>query len=506
MSASREKKQRVANAANGPTEQQRRQAAEAQKARTKTILYTVIGVILAAAVIALLVWHSGIFEKGKVVATINGEEFTVAEMGYYYYPTANMYANYGIAMDAATLQQSALDSLHYAASLAAAAQADGFALSEEGAASVESTIEDQKTYAAQSSLSFSSYIRNAYGPYMTESLLRECLTRDVLAQEYYNDHADALTYEESEVQAYYDEHADDLDTFTYSAVRIDADVESAGEEPTEEETAAAMAEAKAVADQLVADLEAGGDFDALAAQAEAAGEEEDAETDDDTEETEPATYEATSLGSALSSSLNADCAEWLTDEARESGDLTTIEVEGSGYWVLRFQERFLNEESWGDVNVRHILIQAEVAEGASEPTDEAIQAAQEEAQSLLDQFNAGEQTAEAFAALAEEYSDDAGSNTNGGLYEHVTRTTSFFSDFLDWCFADGRQVGDTGLVENTQTGQWGWHIMYLDAQNELLWHYSATTALKNADLSEWTEEIETTYPVTSDEANLALLG
>ena len=55
MSASREKKQRVANAANGPTEQQRRQAAEAQKARTKTILYTVIGVILAAAVIALLV-------------------------------------------------------------------------------------------------------------------------------------------------------------------------------------------------------------------------------------------------------------------------------------------------------------------------------------------------------------------------------------------------------------------------------------------------------------------
>ena len=137
---------------------------------------------------------------------------------------------------------------------------------------------------------------------------------------------------------------------------------------------------------------------------------------------------------------------------------------------------------------------------------EAIQAAQEEAQSLLDQFNAGEQTAEAFAALAEEYSDDAGSNTNGGLYEHVTRTTGFFSDFLDWCFADGRQVGDTGLVENTQTGQWGWHVMYLDAQNELLWHYSATTALKNADLSAWTEEIETTYPVTSDEANLALLG
>ena len=178
----------------------------------------------------------------------------------------------------------------------------------------------------------------------------------------------------------------------------------------------------------------------------------------------------------------------------------------SGYWVLRFQDRYLDEESWGDVNVRHILIQAEVAEGADAPTDEALQAAQDQAQAILDQFNAGEQTAEAFAALAEEYSDDLGSNTNGGLYEHVTPSTSFFTDFLDWCFAGGRQVGDTGLVENTQSGQQGWHIMYLGAQNELLWHYTVTNTLRGEDMSAWTEEIETAYPIASDEKTLALLG
>ena len=71
---------------------------------------------------------------------------------------------------------------------------------------MDETIASLRTYAAQSGLSFTAYIRTAYGPYMTESLLRECLTRDTLVQEYYNDHSDSLTYEESEIQAYYEEH------------------------------------------------------------------------------------------------------------------------------------------------------------------------------------------------------------------------------------------------------------------------------------------------------------
>ena len=38
----------MASAANGPTEKQRREAAEAGKARTRTILYTVTGVVIVA--------------------------------------------------------------------------------------------------------------------------------------------------------------------------------------------------------------------------------------------------------------------------------------------------------------------------------------------------------------------------------------------------------------------------------------------------------------------------
>ena len=253
---------------------------------------------------------------------------------------------------------------------------------------------------------------------MTEGILRDCLTMDTLAQEYYNDHRDALTYEESEVQAYYEEHAGELDTFTYSAVFIDGSAESTTDDHRQHCRAHRGGDHRrhggtpqAIADQMIQDLENGGDFDTLAAEAagstettdDAAG---DAATTGETEETEPVSYETTELGSSLANSLNADSAEWLTDAARESGDLTTIEVADSGYWVLRFQDRYLDEESWGDVNVRHILIQAEVAEGADAPTDEALPGRPGPGPGHPGPVQRREQTAEAFAALAEEYSDD----------------------------------------------------------------------------------------------------
>ena len=116
MSASREKKQRQVSASSGLTEKQRRQQAEAQKARSKKILYTVIGVVLAVLVILLLVWNSGLFDRNKVAATIDGQDYSITEVGYYYYPMANLYqqyAQYGLTADEETLRQDAVDSLHH---------------------------------------------------------------------------------------------------------------------------------------------------------------------------------------------------------------------------------------------------------------------------------------------------------------------------------------------------------------------------------------------------------
>ena len=67
------------------------------------------------------------------------------------------------------------------------------------------------------------------------------------------------------------------------------------------------------------------------------------------------------------------------------------------------------------VNVRHILVYPEGADGTNlatqEFSDEAWAASEKKAQEILDQFLAGDKTEESFAALANEYSEDPGSNT-----------------------------------------------------------------------------------------------
>ena len=67
-------------------------------------------------------------------------------------------------------------------------------------------------------------------------------------------------------------------------------------------------------------------------------------------------------------------------------------------------------------NVRHILFSTfKDANNTIPMSDEEVKAVQQEAQSVLDRINAGED----FGKLADEYTDDPGSRGKGGLYENV---------------------------------------------------------------------------------------
>ena len=98
------------------------------------------------------------------------------------------------------------------------------------------------------------------------------------------------------------------------------------------------------------------------------------------------------------------------------------------------------------VNVRHILIEPEAAEDGT-ISDEAWAAAEQTANDIL----------------------DPGSNTNGGLYEDVY-PGQMVETFNDWCFADGRQPGDYGIVKT----DYGYHIMFfVGAGDEIYWFQTA---------------------------------
>ena len=118
----------------------------------------------------------------------------------------------------------------------------------------------------------------------------------------------------------------------------------------------------------------------------------------------------------------------------------------------------VTKESGNVVDVRHVLITPEGGKTEGNTTvysDEEWEACRQKAEELLNNWLAGDKTEESFAALANKESTDPGSNTNGGLYEKVTKDY-MVPEFDAWIFDESREYGDYGLVKTS----YGYHIMY----------------------------------------------
>ena len=230
-------------------------------------------------------------------------------------------------------------------------------------------------------------------------------------------------------------------------------------EPTEEESATALEEARATADKILADYLAGGDLETLA-------------------EANGGTYSAVDNAPYSGTVLT----QWLFDDARKGGDTAVLE-NGSTFYVVKFHDRVLND--YETIDVRHVLIQPEVAtltsadEGYEAEVTALDAAAKARAEELYAQWKAGEATEESFSALAMAESTDS-SKYVGGLYSQVPQN-QMVASFNDWCFDESRESGDTGIVES----DYGYHIMYFVGKNLPYWKTLVVNDLKSADYLDW---------------------
>jgi len=178
--------------------------------------------------------------------------------------------------------------------------------------------------------------------------------------------------------------------------------------------------------------------------------------------------------------------DWLFSSDRKAGDIyqysTTVV-----YVISPVELADVNT-----VNVRHILIspvESDSSTQAKDATDEEWAAAYDKAKSILDEYNAGDKTAESFGALAAENSSDTGSASKNGLYENVY-PGQMVTSFDAWCFDSSRSAGDTAIVKT----QYGYHIMYFDgATDTTVWKYTAQQALASEDSKSATEKLEESY-------------
>ena len=139
----------------------------------------------------------------------------------------------------------------------------------------------------------------------------------------------------------------------------------------------------------------------------------------------------------------------------------------------------------------------------AEYSDAQWEACLQEAQKMLDDFLAGEATEEAFAKLAMENSKDPGSAENGGLYSQLTKDTGFITGFKDWYLDENRQVGDTGLVKNTESSVQGYHIMYFSGKTPI-WEVEAENAIMTEKTTGMINEARAKWPVSVDYKKIVL--
>lgn len=538
MSASDKKQLKKAAMAEGMTQKQHKAQKEAQAAKRKQVTYTAVGVVCAVLAIGLLFWSNwdnltGHFNNSKVAATVDGVDYTVADLKYYYtsarqatYQTwySLLYGyGYNTGFDytvddgaqwqdeannktyADYFRETALQYLKEDAALCAAAKAEGYTLSEEGQKTLEDEFAEIDTLCAQEGISRKTFFARRYGNGVTEEVYRRNRTNSLLASEYSNHHNEGIEVSEADIEDYYKKNTADLDSYDYRYFFIDGTaatpVDENGEPlknedgttvtATEEEKAAALAAAKEKADAALAEIQAAEDKEAAFQKAALKY----------VSESVRGAYEANEnyslqrgvMGSTLSSSSSV-YASWLKEDGRKSGDLTSVES-SSGYFVVLFLNRYQDNDP--TVNVRHILIRTDTTDstekdenGYAIPTQEARDAAKAKAQEILNEWKAGEATEESFAALAEKYSDDGRDsetemlNAPGGLYEAVAKN-QMVPSFNDWIFEKGRKAGDVDLVE--YVGRYsGWHIIYFSGVAEdPQWRITAEKSTKSSMQSEW---------------------
>ena len=481
MSASQEKKTRVGQRDGGAGKHNGAMTEEEKKSRAfrrNTIIVIVAVVVIVA--LSLIITSDLLYRNttAVTVTTASGTtKYSPAELDVFYRNTFNsIYSSYGdfasYLIDTSTplseqsytedmtwadyIYEQTLTSMKQITAVYDDAVANGYTLSEELSADVDGQMETLSLYASMYGFSSAdSYLAQVYGKGVNTQVFRSVLTRMETAQGYSESIRAGFTYDASALDTYYNENADDLDVFTYYAYTVYTSDAAFADMSEEEQKTAARAAAEEIA--LAAD---GEDF---AARVNEFNGSEASETN------------------TSGASLNSNYRDWMLSADRQAGDTTVADTDNGSIAVL-FLER--SDNSYLLRSMRHILINAE-ADDEGNYSDEALAAAESRIAEIETEW-LETPTEDNFAALANLYSDDTGSNTSGGLYENIYRH-QMVAPIDSFLFAEGRQSGETTKVYSGESaGYQGWHLVYYVGEGEQTYReFLADNALRSADYTAW---------------------
>ena len=503
MSASTERKNRAA-AREAGTDKKTIARQEAEKKAAKSRRRWTLGTILVAVLLVVIILlNSGFLYKHTTALSVGTRSYSPAELSYAYvnqYSSfLNNYGSYasffgldtsqgvaGLASQECSMMgegktwrdyflNNAQNGLVQIASLLNYADANGITLDAEELADLDGQLADLDATAKLYGYSGADrFLAAQYGTGVSTRTVRTLTAESMLASKAMSAFTDSLVYSDEELEEYYSSLEGSRDLFDYAYYYVAAEKLPVENSETEGETAVTeqtMLEARMTAEAVEMAYKDGYDIDDLVERFNAAIEAED--------ESGSAVERSGVTGSSL-----GDMSEWLRDASRKAGDFTVLEDSyGEGYYAVLFLAR--EDNHYPTVSVRHILIKAVASEDGTY-SDEAKAAALERIKEILAEYEAGDKSEESFAALAEKYSEDSGSSTNGGLYEEIYRG-EMVQEFNDFCFG-GHKSGDVDVVYGESSGYAGFHLVYFVGEGDLYSNVIARSDMRETALNDYLAE------------------
>lgn len=446
---------------------QRREEAKARAKRDR-LIGNITGIVIVAALFCLVVSFPirNYLAVNETYVKVNGDKVTRVEFDYNYNVALNNYLNqYGsyLSMFGMNLSgdlsnqmysdeltffdffsQLAIENISNDKALLADAKAAGFTYDTDAEyADFEQRLKDA---ASEAGVTVKDFVRDSYGAYATLSRISGFVKEAIYLSAYYDSVMDAKMPSNEGAESYYNENRNEYDSVDYRLLTVEAQLSEA---PTEEETAAAMTEAKKEADAAAKTVATEGELNE-------------------------------NMTSAYVPYLLED---WLFDSSRKAGDTTVIEnTSANSYYVVAFEDRYLDETP--TVNIRAVI----TADG--------------DGQAILDEWNGGEATEESFAEICDKYNNSSLVSTTGGLMENI-QPGMMTGDMAAWLSDSARKAGDTIALSEEDSGYS--YVLYYLSEDDPWWMVSAKNTLLGTVMEEYMEEITADVSVEDPKRNLKYL-
>lgn len=343
-----------------------------------------------------------------------------------------------------------------------------------GSNSSSSNSENKVTY------SLNAYLRKVYGGSINERFLRKQLKIQVLAQKYLTERTNEIAkdYDQKDIDAEYKKDTTAYDFVTFRAYTFKTTELTKEDNETDDALKARQAKANAEVKKNANDF-----YNAVTNDATFTAKAKELNKDTADYNVDKET-KYSMLKSTAQSTFSEDAAKWLFDSSTKVGSKKLFSDEENGKYIVVLALSKPHQEQ--TVTARHILFQTKDQSSGNDLSEEEIAKKKTQAEDVLKKFNEGDKTEDSFAALANEYNEDTGSSSNGGLYEHIY-PGQMVTEFNDWVFDANRKAGDVELVET----DYGYHIIYFVAKDGKDYYDSAIRSSKaNEDIETETKALQ----------------